>query len=173
MPIIKNDKDNLNDEDKANLKEILSYLKIYINQNGYSSINISLREKNKNFFNSLKITNKNGKFFVHRFIAYVLKNIEIDDFNNMSYTKSSTAYTFLIKNYDKRLNVPLINKDKEYLYIKFAFITKLNKKDKELLKLDKTAAKIKGVNIAPKNYNLLFLDTEKTIIDVVSFHDSD
>lgn len=47
------------------------------------------------------------------------------------------------------------------------------KKDKELLKLDKTAAKIKGVNIAPNNYNLLFLDTEKTIIDVVSFHDSD
>lgn len=71
------------------------------------------------------------------------------------------------------MNIKLINEDKPILYVKFAFITKLNKKDKELLKIDKTASNIKGVTISPKNYNLIFLDTEKTIIDVVSIHNSD
>ena len=89
----------------------------------------------------------------------------------MSIEKSNIAYVFKICDYDKRLNVKLADSNKNYLYIKFAFVYKISKNDKEFIKLNGNKA-IKSASLAPDNYNTVFLDTEKTIIDVISIHDS-
>ena len=165
IPIIQNN-------DKNEINEILKYLKIIIDQ-GFTKINISTRDKNRKFLGKLNIKRtSNEAFLPNHFLSYVLKCLIVDDFYDMSYDNNSVAYVFRIENYDKRLNISLVNINKKYLYIKFSFVCKLSKHDKELLKIDKNVKPINGITISPDNYNLVFLDTEKTIIDIISIHDS-
>ena len=164
IPIIHNN-------DKKEINEILDYLKIIINQ-GHSKVNVSLRDKNRKFLRNLNIKKSSIEpFLINHFLFYILKSLIADDFDSMSYENNSVAYVFKIENYDKRLNIPLVDSNKNFLYIKFSFICKLSKNDKELMKIDKKIKNVRGITISPDN-NYVIIDTEKTIIDVISIHDS-
>lgn len=162
IPIIKNK------NDKDDINEVLKYLKIIIDQ-GIVKVNVSSRIENRDFLKLINVVDKNQPFLLNRFVAYVLKSLIYSDFKEMSIENSSVAYVFKIKDCDSRLNINT-NSNKD-LYIKFSFVYKVRQKDKKLMKLLNDVSNFrKGITISPNNYEYIFIDTEHTLIDVVSIH---